>query len=445
MDTIKKTKHKKAVLYLILSLWLTINWSSDTYGQTMLNLQAAFDLLEQQNPDMVQANLNKLLSEQEYKDAKNTLLPRINAGISHNYNLGLAFDQIAGQLVTGNKWSNTANANISLSTTIFQGFNRLNSIRLAQLDVEGEHITIAVKRKALKLELLANYFDVLANMELYDASKRQLELSIKQLHQMKEEYSLGTKTQIDISLTENQKSNDELRMMAAQKNLQTKLLSVKELIGVPLDDSIVLELPQVDADISELSHKRIYHNPEIRMSQFNVDKAEIQLRMKKNAYYPTLSFSSGYGTNYSSERMDPINSGYMPFVDQVNQNRSLYFGISLSIPVLDGFKVRSDIRKANITLSQQKAEQKKTIFIQEKIHRQAIEEYRHALKEHKLYQVQLKSTQTSYEAMKERYALGLTTAMDLAKALLDYNLAELSLIRAKYLIIYNQEVLKILD
>jgi outer membrane protein len=143
--------------------------------------------------------------------------------------------------------------------------------------------------------------------------------------------------------------------------------------------------------------------------------------------------------------MDPINSGYMPFVDQVNQNRSLYFGISLSIPVLDGFKVRSDIRKANITLSQQKAEQKKTIFIQEKIHRQAIEEYRHALKEHKLYQVQLKSTQTSYEAMKERYALGLTTAMDLAKALLDYNLAELSLIRAKYLIIYNQEVLKILD
>jgi hypothetical protein len=47
--------------------------------------------------------------------------------------------------------------------------------------------------------------------------------------------------------------------------------------------------------------------------------------------------------------------------------------------------------------------------------------------------------------MKERYALGLTTAMDLAKALLDYNLAELSLIRAKYLIIYNQEVLKILD
>jgi outer membrane protein len=279
--------------------------------------------------------------------------------------------------------------------------------------VEGEHITIAVKRKALKLELLANYFDVLANMELYDASKRQLELSIKQLHQMKEEYSLGTKTQIDISLTENQKSNDELRMMAAQKNLQTKLLSVKELIGVPLDDSIVLELPQVDADISELSHKRIYHNPEIRMSQFNVDKAEIQLRMKKNAYYPTLSFSSGYGTNYSSERMDPINSGYMPFVDQVNQNRSLYFGISLSIPVLDGFKVRSDIRKANITLSQQKAEQKKTIFIQEKIHRQAIEEYRHALKEHKLYQVQLKSTQTSYEAMKERYALGLTILQNL--------------------------------
>ena len=433
-------------LYFTLGIVYLIIQTNECHGQIRLNLQSAFELLEKQNPDMLQANLNKLLSLQEYKDAKNAFVPQVSFGASHNYNLGLAFDQIAGQLVTGNKWSNTANANISMRATIFQGFSRLNNVRLAQLNLESENLSYAVKKKALKLQLLANYFEILANAELYNASKRQSELSAEQLVQIKTEYELGTKTLVDVSLTENQLNNDKLRLMDSKKNIEQKLLAMKELLYIPLNDSVILEQPDRKTDVMDYqSIGRVDNNPEKQLSLLNIQKAELQLKNKKYSYYPTLSFSSGYGTNYSSERRDLIHGGYMPFINQVNQNRSLYFGVSLSLPILDGFRVKSEISKAHIYLEQSKNELNKINMTQNSIFLNSIKEYEHSLKEYKVYQQQLASTKTSYEAMKNRYDLGLTTAMDLAKALLDYNLAELNLIRAKYLIIYNQEVLKVLD
>lgn len=431
--------------YFLLLTLLLLRLPQTGYSQMSLSLPKAFEILEKQNPELLQANLTRLLAQQDYRDAKNALLPQVNMGVSHNYNLGLAFDQIAGQLVTGNKWSNTANANISVGTTIFQGFAKINNIRLAQLQLEREDVSIAVKKKALKLELLSYYFEALTNTELYNASKQQRDLSLAQLAQTRVEYDLGMKTTIDISLIENQVANDELRVLNSRSAIDERLLSIKEVLSIPLEDSILLELPDIiAANHDQISMDTLHHTAEMQLARLQTRTAELQIRMQKNAYLPTIQFTTGYGTNYSSERREPIGNGYMPFLDQVNQNKSLYLGLSLNIPILNGFRARSNMARATINLEQAKVDQQQTAINQRKTYKSAQLEYRTALKQYQLYQKQASSTSASYDAMKERYDLGLTTAMDLAKTLLDYNLSELNVIRAKYLLLYHQEVLKIL-
>ncbi len=439
-----KTKFKGRLVYIIFVIIFT-RFIDQCKAQQKITLEIALEILENQNPDMIQSNLNRILSLQAYKDAKNALLPQINLGISNNYNLGLAFDQIAGQLITDNKWSKTANVNIGLRVPLFQGFSRLNYIRMAELNLESEDLSSYIKKKALMLELLTNYFDALANMEMYNINKKQLDLSLSQLKEVKVELGLGTKTVIDVSILETQASNEELRVMSSKSNFESKILAIKELLNIPLNDSIILELPYskspfIASDTTNFSRR----NPEIALSLLNVRKAELQLKMNKNLYYPTLSFSSGYGTNYSSERRDPLNEGYMSFFNQINQNKSLYLGFSLNFPILDGYRIKSEISNAKIKLAQSHVEQERTIIMQQKILMSAIQEYNRSLKESEIYELQLSSTKSSLNAMQERYNLGLATPMDLAKSILDYNLSELNLIRSQYTIRYYQEVLKIL-
>ena len=135
---------------------------------------------------------------------------------------------------------------------------------------------------------------------------------------------------------------------------------------------------------------------------------------------------------------------FMPFWNQVDQNKSLYLGLSLSMPIFDGFKTKSNINRAKLTLDLQKNELDKTLKDQEKILLMARQEYNRSHKEYQVVQTQSLSLKKSYEAMKERYEIGMASSMDYSKALLDYNISEFNLIRAKYSVLYNQEILKVL-
>ncbi|WP_196937370.1 TolC family protein [Sphingobacterium pedocola] len=144
------------IKYSILLYQITILLFFSKIGysqQTTLALDHAYTFLAQQNIDIKQARIQLLLSQQDRIDAKNSLLPTLSLGAGHNYNLGLAFDQIAGQLVTGNRWSNNANASIRMNATLFQGFTRSNQIKNTLLNVESSELEVSRLTKSLRFTL----------------------------------------------------------------------------------------------------------------------------------------------------------------------------------------------------------------------------------------------------------------------------------------------------
>ncbi|MGO1595007.1 MAG: TolC family protein [Sphingobacterium sp.] len=434
---------------IILLLGFIILNPQVTVSQNRLRLNDALAILDSLNIDIQQSKLDIMLAEQEAKDAKNARFPKLNVGASHNYNFGLAFDQIAGQLITGNRWTNSANANVGTQAVLFQGFELRNQIRNALLNLETQHVEIKSLKRSLKLQLLQIYFTAITNQALYQSSIDQLHFSEEQLRLQKEQFDMGTKTLVDVSLAESQVATDELNALTSNNNYLNSLIELKQLLNLPYSDSIELEVPTGDIDrfpfLDTLNmNSAMAENPFVAIADLNLTKAELARKTAKNSSLPTLTFSGGYGTNYSSERNDFLTGTYMPFWNQVNQNRSLYFGLSLAVPLFDGFRIRSAKNKANLQVLIQTNERDKVRMEQEKIYRQATQELHRSIEEYKVAQKQFNSLKTALNAMSERYKLGVASSVDFAKALLDHNLAEFNVITTKYNSLYNNKVLKVL-
>lgn len=428
---------------ILLQILSTIIYLGSTLAQEKLSLNKCLELLSNQNEDVQQSNLNILLAE--IKDAKNSFLPTLSLGAGHNYNLGLSFDQIAGQLITGNKWSNNANANMSTRIPIFQNFTLKNKLKQSLLLLENSKVQKEQLLQALKIEVLTKYFEAITNKSLYLVSENQLVFAQTQLEQEKNKYEIGSNTKIDVAQMESSVANAELMTIVNLYSYKNSLTLLKQLIGINLSDSVWLEEPNFD--LTNLEYNNTSNNDldiYIKDAEITIQKASLNLKYAKAAYYPTISFFGGYGTNYSSERTDFITGNYLPFWNQVNQNRNLNFGISLSVPIFDAFKTKNNINKLKIELKTKQSALSKIKTEREKIRILAIQEYHKSVKEYEVLLIQLLAQEKNLSAIKERYDVGVSNAIDYNKALLDFNVSEANVIKSKYTIIFNLETLKIL-
>ncbi|MFZ4263754.1 TolC family protein [Sphingobacterium sp. HJSM2_6] len=416
-------------------------------AQTKLSLKDCFRLIEEQNYDVMQSNFKILLSELDLKDAKNSFLPIINFGAGNNYNLGLAFDQISGELVTGNKWSNIVNANINMRFPIFQNYSFRNRLKQSLLSLEVNNLLKEQVLQILQIQLLTNYVEAAANKSLYEISLKQLDFAIKQLNQEKQKFEIGTNSIIDITQAESTVASNEFVILNNLINYKNNILDIKQIIGIPLSDSIILQ----DIDTTDIEkvfflyESDNFKDPFIRKSKLEIKQSELNLKYAKGAYFPSISFFGGYGTNYSSERKDFLTGNYMPLINQINQNRNLNFGLSLSVPIFDAFKTRNNIVKLKFDLNSKHSELKNIKIERQKLIILAEQEYQRSIKEHAFKLMQKSAQEKNLSAVKERYEIGVANAIEYNKAILDFNLSEENLIKCKYTIILNLETLKILS
>jgi len=432
---------------IYITLFITIFLHNNSFSQTILNLQNCITILEKQNEDIRQANIDILLSDLDIKEAKNAYLPTVQLSIGNNYNFGLAFDQVSGQLVTGDKWSNNANAQINTRIPIFQGFILKKNLKNSLLNFKDKEIQKKILTQSLKLELLSKYFEVIANNSLYIVSLEQLSFAKKQLQQELVKSELFDNTLVDITQAESQVANSELTSILNLTAYTNSLISLKQLLGISLSDSIALVTPNnlYNTTISELlNNTSDYEEPNIQLAHNSLKKIELELHYEKKTYYPSIFLFSGYGTNYSSERKDYVTGEDITFFNQLNKNKNFNFGLSLSIPLFDGFKSKNNINRLKLDLNKKQSELKKIIVENEKIIEFATQELKKSIKEFQVIKVKHSALEKSYLAIYERYKIGVNTSMDYNKALLEYNISTSNLIRAKYIQMYNEEVIKVL-
>src|SRR5690606_33799762 len=153
---------------------------------------------------------------------------------------------------------------------------------------------------------------------------------------------------------------------------------------------------------------------------------------------PVVSLSGSYGTNYSSEVFRQQN---MSFSEQLDQNKSFRGGISVDFSIFDNNRRKAALNKARINYLQAENSEALTKRNLEKTISQAILDLKAANKQYMASQVAFNTAKVAFQALKERYDVGMANSIELFTAQTNMNRAEFDMIRRRYELVFRGKVI----
>ena len=418
-------------------------------ASAQISIEDAVKITLERNLQIRQAQFGYQLTEQDLYQSKSELYPNLSFGANNSYNYGLTFDQTSGQLIRGNDWTSSAGAQLSSSVTVFQGFQKVNQIRANKIQLSVDATEVEKVKNDLTLSVVTNYLEAITNGELFAAAKQQVTLSKEQLRQDSIQFAVGNKTIADIAQAENQVATDELNIMTSENAYQLSMLNLKQLMEMSPDTTIILVKPDVAEVMSAyavLSFEEVFSQalgtqPIIEQATYNKELALKNIDIAKGGYYPSLSLSAGYGTNYSSQTMDPVTLEKMKFADQFDENKSFRGTVSLEVPIFNNNRTKVAVNKAKINYQQ--AENQEAIARRdlEKTISQAILDLKSANKQYQASQIAFQTSKVAFDAIKERYDVGMANSIEMFTAQTNMNTAEFDMIRRRYEMVFRGKVI----
>ncbi|ULQ55170.1 TolC family protein [Flavihumibacter rivuli] len=329
------------------------------------------------------------------------------------------------QAAFGTKWNSTIG--VSLQQILFDGqvFVGLQArdaaLAFARKNAELTEQDIAVNISKIYYQLLIAGKQV----ELYHDNIVRFE---KLYHDTREIYKNGFGEKLDVDRVSVTLTNLRTDSIKLKTQLNNGFLGLKLLMGMPLTDSLILteELTEelVKKDILEGAYdykdRREYQLLEIgkELNQYNVKRY-------KMTYLPTVTLSGALNTATFRNQFDFFNPGGQWFA---NSN----IGLSISVPIFDGFRRSSQIQQA-------KSELKKTEYNMELLKRSidndvanASNRMRDAILAVDAQRENMKLAEAVYEQTKKKYEQGLGSNTEINTAQTDLRTAQTNLFAALY-------------
>lgn len=443
-------------------------------AQQVISLQQAVDLTLKNNLTIKQAQFTEALGTEDYKQAKNNLLPTITANPQASYNLGRS-----PNLTTYTYSSQSflyVNGAASVAVTLFQGGQLRNQILQNKLQLDVDKTSTAKVKNDLLLNVVTDYLTILTDQDLVIAAKQQIDLAKITFDRAQKNFDQQNATRADLAQAQAQVSTAELNLTNAQNQLDLAILVLKQYMEMDPKTEITVEKPDISKltdvrtvyDVSEVIKTAFTNNPDIRLAELQQQTYAQAVKIARGSYYPTISLFGGVGTNYSNQitqqvigttpvsqqigtvtgtnqtvtvtSIQPVYGPYSAF-GQLGNNFNESVGISVQIPIFNRFLARTSVRKAKInyqyaqlTTELAKNTLSKTI-IQAVLDLQAAE---------KSYQSALQTYQSNKEALnvtKQRYDAGLVNTLDYNTALTNYNKSQNDMIEGKYQVVFRSKVI----
>lgn len=417
------------------------------YSQKKWSLRACVDTALNKNITIQQNKLNLLLAEKDVAIAKGNFLPSINGSSGTNFRSGLSQDE-NGVLKNTNNVS--ANFGLNVTGTIFNGYRNLNTFKQAKLGVESSKLTLEKIQNDISLFVVNGYLNILFAKENLGVAKVQAEISSKQVEAAKSRFDAGVIPRGDLLNVQSTAATDAQNVITQENILNIALLNLAQLLQVPSEGFDVLEI-QVGSPSERLLYassnmvyeKALETQPQIKNAELGIKNADLSIKISKSFLKPSISYNLGSSTSYFNQ-LNNLFPGQTneSFFDQLNNRLQHGLGVSVSIPIFNGFQNKNNVAKsvlnknvAELNLESEKLNLQQTI-------EQAYLDTKAASKSYEAAKISLDSQREAFKNAQERYNLG-------AMSLFDFDLvrnrlvsAESTLIRAKYDFVFKTKVLQ---
>ncbi|MEW5674834.1 TolC family protein [Flavobacterium enshiense] len=441
-------------------------------------LEECVDYALQKNISIKNTELDQQLSAISKKDAYGNFLPSVNGQASHSWNVGLNQNITTGLLE--NQTTQFTSAGVNVGIDIYKGLQNQNQLRKANLSIISSQYQLTKMQEDISLNVVNAYLQIIFNKENLKVQQEQLAYDTKQQQRTQELVDAGVVPKGDLLDVKATVATDNQRLIAAENALLISKLSLAQLLqlenfqdfdiadtAVPVQDSSVLL-----EDPKKIVEKAKESRTEIKLAANNVSIAESDLKIARGAYQPTLqgfySFSTraAYADRVVGFEQDANNPNsvigfvdgtnqlvmqpnYTPILgkpksvsDQFSENKGQNFGLSLNVPILNGFAARNNVARSKVALERSKITLEQSELDLERTVYTAYTDTKGALKSYEAAASTLESRALAFNYAKERYEVGLMNVFDFNQAQTLYVNAQSEVLRTKYDYIFRTKILE---
>ncbi len=434
---------KKGLLILATMMSLSVS------AQQKWTLKDCIDYALQNNITLKQAQLTKQTATETRKQSQAALFPSLSA--STNQSFGYRPWQSSGfTTVTNGTVNNKVNKTyyngtygINASWTVWNGNQNHNQVKLNKLSEEQAELKMEETANSIQEKIAQLYVQILYMNEAIGVNKQSLETSKKNEERGQEMVQVGKMSKADLSQLSAQRATDEFNLVQAESNLASYKLQLKQLLEITGDQSFDIATPAASDEqalVEIPSMMSVYEQaltlrPEIKNTELALKSSDVQLKIARAGYLPTVSMTGGVGASTSSNNSNE-------WGQQMKTNFDASAGIGLSIPLYDQRKAKTAINKAKIqheqALLDQQDKQKKLYSTIEGFWLDAQtnqQKFRAA-------SASVESEQQSYDLLSEQFNLGLKNIVQLMTGKTNLLKAQQNKLQSKYVTILSQQLLR---
>ena len=313
-------------------------------------LDGALTLAYRNNPSLNAQRAGTRATDENVPQALAGYRPKVNITASGGEQSLSTTSKTASSSTPGaSVWSTSSGYNspfsvgLTMTQTLFNGFQTANKTRQAEAQVLSARATLANTVQNVLLNAVTAYMNLLRDSAILDLQKRNVEVLQEQLRQTRDRFNVGEVTRTDVAQAESSLAAGRSQVLTAEANFEASQATYRQVIGInpgklapgtPVDRFSPKTLPGAVA-------VGIGTNPSVAAAQYNVDVALRQVKVAEGALLPNLSVQGSVQKNW-------LAAGVLSTMESYNAS---VLG-TLTVPVYQGGAEYSLIRQAKETLGQ---------------------------------------------------------------------------------------------
>ena len=430
------------------------------------------------NISIKQADLNLLTAEVDKKDAIGSFFPTLNASASNAWNTGLTQNITTGVLQT--QTTRNSSYGVTSGVSIYNGSRNVYRLQRAKMSMIAAQYNAEQIEDNIMLNVSNAYLNVLFNKENLKQLEAQHAITTEQLERTEDLVEAGALPRGDILEVKATFANEEQQIVAARNDIQISKITLAQILNLEEYQNFDVEDPELgdigafilDEGVDNIYNSALKNRYEVKIAEQNTAIAKQDVKLAQAARMPSINAFFNYNTRESGQGrfnsfIDPNDStrpigvvastgetvvapnfatsigNPAPFFDQLSNNDGISYGLSLQIPIFNGFSVKNNIERSKINVTNNKLVEEQTKL---DLQRNIFQSYNDATGARASYAASkeaLNARELAVEYARDRFEVGMMNAFDYNQAQTQLTNAQINLLRAKYDYIFRLKVLEL--
>jgi outer membrane protein len=428
--------------YVVLTLLgATTSLAAQTAAPTQtISFDDAIRIALRQNSTLRQANNAAALNSASVKQQRLSFLPDLRFNTSTGQNYGRTFSQDEGRII--DQTTQSLNAGVSSSVTLFNGMTNVANLRSAQLAEDAGERNVKRAEQTVAFTVASNFLALVQQQEQLRVQRENLAAQEAQERQIKAFVDAGSRPISDLYQQQATVAAARTQVVNADRALELAKVDIMQALQLDPRGNYAFTPPALDTtsnntttfNLDSLLTRALGQRSDLDAQAALVSAASQSVKAAKGARLPSLSLNAGYNSAYSSATS-------LGFYDQLDQRRGGSLSLGFSIPLFDRGNAdiatqRAQIAEDNARLDLKDRQQQIGLEV-----RRAYLDSQAAKQQLDAAEVQLRAAQLALQTSQQRYNVGAATLLEVTQARAIQLQAASGLVTARYGLLFQRTLI----